>query len=159
MLARSIDRQGELAIRSALGASRGRVIQQLMTECLLLAFLSAAIGIVVAIGATSAIAKAEPGSLPSQTYSILDVRVVAFALAVSLGSAFLVGWMSALNLGQTHIFVARGTSEFRRSRLIREAFVIAQIVLTVVLLVASLSVGSAFSRLMQVDRGSRWRAY
>lgn len=153
MLARTADRNVELSIRSALGASRGRLMQQLMTECLLLAFLSAAFGVLVAVGTTSAIAKAEPSSLPSQTYTILDGKVLAFTLTTSVVSAFLVGLLPALSVGRTHIFAARGSSEFRRSRLVREGFVIAQVVLTVVLLIACVSVERAFSHLMLVDRG------
>jgi predicted permease len=118
-----------------------------------LVFLSAGIGVLVAVGTTSALAKVELGSLQSQAYSILDARVLGFMLAISVVSAFLVGLLPALSLGRTHVFVARGSSGFRRSRLVRESFVIAQILLTVVLLIASVSVGRAFSHLLQVDRG------
>jgi putative ABC transport system permease protein len=153
MLARMVDRQQEFSVRSALGASRARLIQQLMTECLLLAFLSAGIGVLVALGTTSVLAQVEPGPLPSQSYSILDHRVLGFMLAISVVCALFVGLLPALGIGRRHFFAARGSSGFRGSRLVREALVTFQIVLTVVLLTSSVSVGRAFSRLMRVDRG------
>jgi predicted permease len=152
MLARAADRQQEFSVRSALGATRTRLVQQLMTECLLLAFLSAGIGVIVALGTTSVLAKVEPGPLASQTYSILDNRVLGFMLAISIVSAVFVGLLPALNIGRRHFFATRGSSGFRGSRLVREALVTFQIALTVVLLTSSVSVGRAFSRLMQ-DRG------
>ena len=153
MLARTADRQQEFSVRSALGATRSRLTQQLMTECLLLAFLAAGIGVIVAVLATSALAKVEPGPLPSQTYSILDNRVLCFMLAISVVSALFVGLLPALGIGRAHFFAARGSSGFRGSRLIRETLVTVQIVLTVVLLTSSVSVGRAFSHLIQMDRG------
>jgi putative ABC transport system permease protein len=153
MLARTADRQQEFSVRSALGASRARLIQQLMTECLLLAFLSAGIGAIVALGTTSVLAKVEPGSLPSQTYSILDNRVLGFMLAISVVSAVFVGLLPAVSIGRRHFFAARGSGGFRGSRLVRDTLITLQIALTVVLLTSSVSVGRAFSRLMQVDRG------
>ncbi|MGP0075305.1 MAG: ADOP family duplicated permease [Bryobacteraceae bacterium] len=153
MLARTADRQQEFSVRSALGASRARLTQQLMTECLLLAFLSAGFGVIVALGATSVLAKAEPGPLHSQTYSILDGRVLVFMLTISIVSALFVGLLPALTIGRTHFFAARGSIGLRGSRLVREVLVTAQIVLTVVLLTSSVSVGRAFSHLMQMDRG------
>ena len=74
ILARTADRQHELSIRSAVGASRPRLIQQVLTECLLLAVISAGLGLIVAIWATSLASKVQPAPLPSQTYTILDAE-------------------------------------------------------------------------------------
>jgi predicted permease len=153
MLAGTADRLQEFSVRSALGASKARLTQQLMTECLLLSFLSAGIGIMVARGTTSVLAKVAPGPLPSQAYSILDGRVLVFMLTISVVSALFVGVLPALGFGRTHFFANRGSSAFRASRLVREALVTLQIILTVVLLTSSVSVGRAFSHLMQMDRG------
>jgi predicted permease len=153
MLARTADRQHEFSIRSALGASRGRLIQQLLTECLLLVLISAALGLVVAFWATSVTAKFQPAALPSQTYSILDVRVMAFMAGIAVLSAVLFGILPALSVGQAHSFAARGSTELRTSRLVRELLVVAQVTLTVVLVTASVSVVKALSHALQVDRG------
>jgi ABC-type antimicrobial peptide transport system permease subunit len=95
MLARTADRQHEFSIRSAVGASRARLIQQLLTECFLLALISAALGLVVAFWAASVTANAQPAALPSQIYSILDLRVMAFMTGVAVLSAILFGTPSA----------------------------------------------------------------
>jgi predicted permease len=153
MLARTADRQNELSIRSALEASRARLIQQLLTECLLLAFISAALGLVVAFWATSLATKLQPAALPSQTYSILDIRVLAFMAGIAVLSVILFGTLPGLSVGQAHPFTARGSSELRTSRLVRELLVAAQVTLTVVLLTASVSVVKAFSHALQVDHG------
>ena len=153
MLARTTDRQQELSIRSAIGASRARLMQQVFTECLLLAVISAAIGIAVAFSATSLASKVAEAPLPSQQYGLLDGRVLAFMLGLSIVSALGVGLWPAMIVGRTHAFAARGSAEFRRSRMVRELLVTAQVMLTIVLLTASLSVMRALSHQLLLDRG------
>lgn len=153
MLARTADRQQELAIRSAVGASRARLIQQLLSECFLLAGISAVLGLAIAFWATWITAKAEPPALLSQSYSILDLRVMAFMAGVAVLSALLFGILPILSVGTVHVFTARGSTEVRTSRLIRELLVAAQIALTVILLSASVSVIKAFSHILHVDHG------
>ncbi len=155
MLARTIDRQHELAIRSAVGASRARLTQQVLTECLLLATVSASIGLLVAVWATSLASKVQPASLPSQTYAVLDARVLVFTAGLAVVSTLLFGLLPALSVGQTHLFAARGSAELRRSRLIRDLLVAGQVTLTIALLVASISVVRAVSRELEIDRGFR----
>ena len=153
MLARTADRQHELSIRSAVGASRARLIQQLLTECLLLALISAALGLVVAFWASATAARVQPGFLPSQTYSVLDVRVLGFMAGIAVISAILFGSLPAWSVGQAHSFVARGSTELNRSRIVREVLVASQIALAVVLLTGSVSVARAFSHALHADRG------
>jgi putative ABC transport system permease protein len=153
MLARTADRQHELSIRSAMGASRARLIQQVLTECLLLAVVSAGVGSIVAVWATSLASKVQPAALPSQTYTILDFRVLAFMVGLAVLSAVLFGVLPALSVGRMHSFVARGSTEFRSSRIVRHVLVGAQVTLTIVLLTSSVSVGRAVSRELQIDRG------
>jgi putative ABC transport system permease protein len=153
LLARTADRAAELSIRSALGASRARLIQQLLTECLLLSLVAAVAGLAVAFWTTSIAAKVQPAPLTTQSYSILDGHVLGFAVAVSILSGLLFGILPSLNAGSAYAFGARGAAGDRRSRLIRETLVAAQVMLTIVLLAASISVGRAFVHLVQMDRG------
>ncbi len=153
LLARTADRASELSIRSAMGASRARLTQQLLTECLLLSSTASLIGFAVAFVVTSIVVKLQPAPLGAQTYSILDVRVFVFAVVLALGTAMLFGVSPCLSIGRVHVFGSRGSSDQRSSRLLRETMVAAQVALTLVLLITSVSVGRAFFHLMRVDRG------
>lgn len=153
VLARTADRRHELSIRSAVGASRARLIQQLLTECLLLAVLSAGLGLMVAVWATSLASKVQPAALPSQTYTILDARALGFMAGLSVLSAVLFGLWPALSIGRAHMFADRGSTELRDSRIVRDVLVGAQVALTIVLLAASISVVRALAHQLRMDRG------
>jgi predicted permease len=153
LMARTADRAAELSIRSALGASRARIWQQLLTECMLLSLASALAGITIAAATSSLAAKFQPAALASQSYSILDGRVLGFALAVSIASALLSGVLPTLYAGRVHRLGGRGSGDHRGARFVRETLVAAQVMLTIVLVAASLSVGRAFVTLMSIDRG------
>jgi predicted permease len=153
LMARTADRATELSIRSALGASRARLSQQLLTECVLLSLAASIAGVFVAFWTTSIAAKVQPAPIASQAYSILDGRVLCFAIAVSVLSGLLFGVLPSLYAGRVHTFGARGSSDNRGWRLVREALVAAQVMLTIMLLASSLSVGRAFVHLMQINRG------
>ncbi len=153
MLARTADRRHELSIRSALGASRARLIQQMLTESLLLALVSAGLGLIVALWATSIASRVQPAALPSQTYKLLDPRVLAFMVGLAVLSAVLFGLLPALSVGRRHWFAARGSTGLRRSPMVRDALVAAQVTLTIVLLMASVSVVRAVSHELHIDRG------
>ena len=155
MLARTADRQQELSIRSSLGASRARLIQQILTECLLLAVVSGGVGLLIAVWATSLASKVQPAALPSQTYTILDAKVLSFMAGLAVLSALLFGLLPAFNVGRAHWFVARGSTELRGSRLVRDALIAGQVALTIVLLTASVSVVRAVSHELRLDRGFR----
>jgi putative ABC transport system permease protein len=151
-IARTADRFPELSIRSALGASRGRLARQLLTECLLLSFVATLAGLAIAYWTTSFAAKADPPALGAQSYSILDGRVLAFTLMVSLITALAVGVLPSLYMGRIHSFGSR-SSGGRRSRLVRQSLVGAQVMLTMILLASSVGLGRAFVHLMRIDRG------
>jgi putative ABC transport system permease protein len=152
-MARTADRATELSIRSALGASRARLLQQLLTESVLLSLVASTAGLSIAFWATSVAAKVEPAPIAAQAYSILDVRVVSFCIAISVLSGLLFGFLPALYAGRAHTFGTRSSSATPASRLVRELLVAAQVTLTIVLLASSVSIGRAFLTLMHADRG------
>ena len=153
LMARTADRVTELSVRSALGASRARLSQQLLTECLLLSLVAAVAGMVVAGWSTSIAAKVQPAPLATQAYAILDGRVLAFAIATAVVSGLLFGVLPSMFAGRAHAFGFRGSTVGSTSRLTRESLVAVQVTLTIVLLTASASIGRAFLNLMRIDRG------
>jgi len=153
LIARTADRRTELSIRSALGASRARLIRQLLTECLLLSFAATLAGLVIASWTTSLAAKVEPPPLSALSYSVRDERVFAFALMVSVMTALISGILPSLYVGRIHTFRARSSDSSRGSHLIRQGLVGAQVTLTIILLAASVCLGRAFLHLMKIDRG------
>jgi putative ABC transport system permease protein len=153
LIARTADRATELSIRSALGASRARLARQMLTECLFLSLVAALAGLLVAYWTASLAARVQPPPLDTQSYSIVNGRVLAFAALVSIVTALLSGILPSLYVGRVHVFGARGSSGARGSRLVRESLAAAQVTLTIILLAASVSVGLAFVHLLGLDRG------
>jgi predicted permease len=153
LMARIADRTSELSIRSALGASRGRLKRQLLTECLLLCMVSALAGILVAAGVTSGAAKIQPPPLSAMSYSLFDGKILAFSLIVSVLVGLLFGVAPFSSIGHVHIFGARGSGRTRGSRAVSQFLTGTQVALTIILLTASVSTGRAFIQLMATDRG------
>ena len=152
-IARTTERAAELSIRTALGASRARLARQLLTECLFLSFVATLGGLVIAYWTTSLSVKIEPPPLGTQSYSILDGRVLVFTLMVSVITTLALGVLPSLYLSRIRAFGARSSSRTRGSRLVRQSLVAAQVMLTMILLAASVGLGSAFGHLMRIDRG------
>lgn len=152
LIARTTDRAAELSTRSALGASHARLVRQLLTECLLLSCAATGAGLAIAYWITSLAGKIEPPPLGAQSYSILDGRVLAFTLIVSVCTALAVGILPSLYVGRIH-FRSRSSTPSRGARLVREIMVGAQVMLTMILLASSVCLGRAFVHLMKIDRG------
>src|SRR5580693_5427409 len=163
LLARTTDRAAELSIRSALGASRARLMRQLLTECLLLSLVATLAGLLIAFWITAFAAKIEPPPLGAQSYSILDGHVLAFTLMVSVLTTLALGVLPSLvfpslvfpslSAGSIHALGSRSFTTTRGSRLIRQSLVAAQVMLTMILLASSLCLGRAFVHLMRINRG------
>jgi len=153
LTARTADRISEFSIRSALGASGARLARQLLAEGILLSSLATLIGLVVAYWTTLLAAKVEPATLAAQSYSILDARVLAFTVVVSIATALMFSILPFLYLGRGRALGTRSSSRPRGSRLVREALAGTQVMLTIVLLAGSVSLGRAFVNLMKIDRG------
>lgn len=157
MLARGVTRRSELAMRVALGASRTRLVRQLVTESVVLAFLGGAAGLAVA----SALQRALPTLLGLDALAItslrLDWRVLAFAFAVSLLTGVLVGLVPALRSTRISPFEelkggTRTATSGSGARL-RMALVAAQVTMSLVLLVGSSLLIRSFAKLVRTDLG------
>src|SRR5579884_1476828 len=155
LLARTLDRSNEMTIRAALGASRARLIQQLLTESVCAALLAAVAGLLVAAWAERLASAVQPAPLAEQAYTILDWRVLAFALGVAVLTGIAFGVLPALSIGR-----ARGSSMLIRSAAAgprtartRNVLMAAQVALTIVLLTSSIALGRAFLGLLRVDNG------
>jgi predicted permease len=141
LIARSETRRREIAVRTAVGASRGRLVRQLMTESCVLTALGAAAGLLVASTAVSVLIAQSPVTFPSFVTPGLDIRVAAFTIAVSLACGVLVGLAPGLqarnvDLNNALKETARG-SDGRHSQRVRNTLVVAELALAVVLLVGA----------------------
>ena len=156
LLARAVSRERELAMRVALGAGRGRLVRQCLTESAVLALAGGALGVLLALGGVRPFVALWPGTLPRAEGVQLDWHVLLFALAASLGSGLLFGLAPALRaqareLEQTLRAGARTVAG--SSRRLHGGFVIAEIALAVVLLVSAGMLGRTLLRLSSLDPG------
>jgi predicted permease len=156
LLARGAARQREIAVRVAIGAGRGRLVRQLLTEATLLFAAAGVIGILLARWLTGLLVALLPQlPLPIALDLPMDWRVLGFAAAVSLAASVLSGLAPALQASRADVVPAlksEGLSGARRSRL-RHAFVVAQITVSLVLIVAAGLLLRALDRATNVDPG------
>jgi predicted permease len=157
LLARGAERQAEIAVRGALGAGRGRLGRQLVTESLLLALAGGALGVALARLALPVMARMLPPELPRAATVALDGRVLAFAVALTAAAGVLAGLAPALRLSRPDFGAlltagARAGEDRGRVRL-RGGLVVAEIALALVLLVASGLLLRSFGRLLTNDLG------
>jgi predicted permease len=140
LLANSSARRAELATRIAIGASRGQLIRQLLTESVVLSFAGCGGGVLLALGAVRAIKSLAPANVPRLAEIVVDVRVLAFAiaLAVAVGIACgLVASMSSRSLREDTSSRSGGVDVAGRGRRFREALTVVQVALALLLVVAS----------------------
>ncbi len=166
MLARGMARQREIGIRLAIGAGRVRLIRQLLTESVLLALPAAAVGFVVSKGTIAAGERLMLATVPrgyAEFVSILplepDARVFSFMLLAAVLSALLFGLTPALQATRSNVMQsARGefSTDFRPARM-RNALVVGQIAVSVVLLVCAVVLLRANGRLQSLDVGLKTR--
>ena len=157
LLARAGKRTRELAVRSAIGAARSRLIRQLLVESLLLATLGCVMGLVVAWITVRAIAGLGPGSVTSLSAVAIDGRVLLFAMALTLAVAIAVGLAPALMTTRANLVQPlRGivTEEAARGgRSFRSVIVIAEVALAVLLTTGAALLLRSFGALLSTDPG------
>jgi putative ABC transport system permease protein len=158
LLASAATRQKEMAIRTALGASRLRVMRQLLTESLMLALAGGAIGLLLALWGVALITKLLPGDFPRLGEINLDWRVLGFTLVASVLTGVLFGLAPALQISKTDVQESlkesgRGTSSTRRHNRLRSLLIVGEVALSVVLLVGAGLLFRSFLHLQAVNTG------
>ncbi|MGH8630379.1 MAG: ABC transporter permease, partial [Burkholderiales bacterium] len=158
-LARGAARSREVGIRSALGASRGRIVRQLLTESLVLAAAGGALGVAGGWGAVKSLISIMPEQLPQWVRFELDVPFMLFAVGVSAASAMLFGMWPALDASRIDVRgalheSARSTSSAAKRRSLN-TLVVVEMALAVVLLVGAGLLVQTFLNLQKVDPGFR----
>jgi putative ABC transport system permease protein len=159
LLARGLARQKEIAVRAALGASRWRLIRQLLTETTVIGLLGGAGGLLVAYWGLYGLLKLPQGFVDTNS-ARLDGRVLLFAFAVSVITGWLFGLLPALQLARPDLQSslkegARGSGEGSRWNRVRGGFVVAQVALSLVMLVSAGLLLRSFDKLLRVNVGFR----
>jgi predicted permease len=160
LLARAVSRERELAMRVALGAGRGRLVRQCLTESAVLGLSGGALGVGLAALGFQPFVAFWPGALPRAEEVQLDWRVLLFALTVSLVSGLLFGLAPALRAPAREleqILRAGGRSVVGSSRRLHSSFVVSELALAVVLLVSAGMLGRTLLRLSTLDPGMNTR--
>jgi len=158
LLVRAEGRQQELAIRAALGASRGRIAYELLVESVMLGMLGGVVGVGLAYGAVRALIALAPGNIPRLDDISIDAPVLLFTLAISILSGLLFGAIPILkyagpNVASTLRGGGRTASASRERHRARSTLVIVQVALALVLLVGSGLMIRTFQALRRVDPG------
>src|SRR5262245_14386041 len=158
MLARGAVRRKEISIRMALGAGRFHIVRQLLAEALLLALIAGGLGLLVAVGVVEALKTMNPANLPRLDELSVDGRVMAFGLMISLVTGVLFGLFPALqasrpDLNETLKEGARGSGGGAGGQRVRGALVIAEVALSVALLIGAGLLLRSFWKLQDVKPG------
>jgi len=160
LLARATSRRTEMAVRSAMGASRGRLVRQMLTESAVLAAGGAALGVLVALGATRLVAATRAVSIPMLATIGIDGRALAFTVIVAVGTGLLFGIVPALQVSGRDDHDAlndasRGSTESARRAWTRGTLMVVEVALACMLVVGAGLLLRSFVTLLEVDPGFR----
>ena len=158
LLARAATRSKEIAVRTALGATRERLLKQLLTESLLVSLAGGAVGLLLAYAGVRTLAAADVGNLPRADEIGIDGTVMLFTLVVSLIAGVLFGLAPAMHTATPDLHGAlkegnRGTTADRGSHALRRSLVVTEVALALTLLTGAGLLLKSFARLQQVDPG------
>jgi predicted permease len=155
LLARASARDRELAVRSALGAGRGRIVRQLLTESALLSLAGAALGVAATYALLGGLVRVVSGFLPRVDAVRVDAAVLAFALGVALLTGLIFGTLPALQGARLSAWreAGRGVAGARRGMRVRSTLIAVEVALAAVVLVSAGLVGRSLSALLHVDPG------
>ena len=161
LLAKASERQKEMSVRAALGASRSRLIRQLLTESLLLAITGAALGVALAYSGLNAIlALVPPNTIPDESEVVINTPVLLFTLLVSALTSVIFGLAPALHTSTGDLAnqlreSGRSLTGGRRQAFLRKGLVIAEVALSLMLLVGAGLMMRTFMAVQDVDLGFR----
>jgi predicted permease len=158
LLARAARREREMAIRTAIGASRWQIARQLLIESLLLALIGGGVGVALAVWGTNGLLAASPRNLLDLRAISMDLPILYFAVAATLLAGLLFGFLPSYisansRISETLKEGGRSASSGSRRAFARNAFVVAQLALALVLLIGSGLLIRSFARLIAVDPG------
>jgi putative ABC transport system permease protein len=158
LLARATTRHKEVAIRAALGASRWRVVRQLLTESVLLSMAGGALGLLVAMWGTDVLVALSREDIPRAAQIGLDGRVLGFTFLVSILTGLIFGLVPALHSSKTELTEAlkeggRGSTEGARRNRLRAVLVVGEVAVAIILLAGAGLLIQSLRRLQQVDPG------
>ena len=160
LLARTATRQKEIAIRTALGAGQGRLIRQVLTESVVLSFCGAALGLILAIGGTRALAHMDAMNIPLLQDVRTDATAVGFTLLMAVLTGLIFGMVPALQVPSAALHDAlkdtnRGSTGGKGRGWIRDVLVVSEIAFACVLLVGAGLLIRSFLRVLDVNLGFR----
>ncbi len=156
LLARAVSRQRELSMRAALGASRGRLVRQCLTESAVLGLSGGVLGVLLAYLGIRPFLAFWPGNLPRAQEVQLDWRVMLFAVSLSFLSGFLFGLAPALRAPARHLdeTLRSGSRTITgAARRLHSIFVVSEVALALVLLAAAAMLGRTLLRVSSLDPG------
>jgi putative ABC transport system permease protein len=152
-LGRAVTRSRELAIRRALGAGRGRLVRQLLTESLVISAAGGLLGLALAVGAGAVLSRFAAAAVPLFADVRLDRSVVLCAVALSLIAPLVFGVLPALASSTPQRLSDRGATSSRSTGTLRSLLVAAEVALSIVLVVGSMLLVRSLLRLQDVDPG------